>query len=366
MRQTKAPGAIIGILGGGQLGRMLVLAAAELGYSCHVYSADADAPAFQVCARRTVAAYDDQTALRAFASSVDVATFEFENIPAEPLRNMSAQVLLSPSIEALRISQDRLLEKEFIQAQGARAAPYVDITTEAQARATTKTLASGGILKTRRNGYDGKGQIRLEQNASADTLLAAWHQLGAVPCVLEGIIPFVKEISVIVARGYDGTVQTYVPVENRHKNHILDVTIAPAAVPDQTAKDAEAIAERLAAALNLVGILTVEMFVLSDGTLVVNELAPRVHNSGHWTIDACLTNQFEQHIRAICGLPLGATTRKANAVMKNLIGDDAESWLALLSDPANHLHLYGKKESRPGRKMGHVTKLYALDQQPYV
>ena len=366
-----SPGSTIGILGGGQLGRMLALAAAELGYRCHIFSPEADCPASQVAAATTVADYDDHTALDRFAAAIHVATFEFENIPVAAIERVAARIGLHPGAEVLRITQDRLLEKQFAQSHGAETAPYAALSSDAELAAATRSIGAPSVLKTRRLGYDGKGQQIIKAPAAvagsgalAAAMGEAWNALGRTPCVLESFVDFTCELSVVVARNAAGQLAAYVPVENRHSRHILATTIAPAQIPPPLAARAEQLARDIAAALDIVGVLAVEMFVTRDGRLLVNELAPRVHNSGHWTIEACCTSQFEQHIRAVCGLPLGAPDRHANAVMQNLIGDDIERWPAIIADPHNKLHLYGKTEARPGRKMGHVTRLFPLGTTP--
>ena len=357
-----APGAVIGILGGGQLGRMLALAAAGLGYRVHVYCPEPAGPAAEVAAAETVAAYDDDRALARFAAAVDVVTLEFENVPAQTVRWLAARVPVRPGELALGTAQDRLAEKQAIARVGAKTAPYRAVDAAADLAPALAGIGRPAILKTRRLGYDGKGQAPL---AGPDQGAEAWTRAvggaGAHPCLLEARIDFALEVSVIVARGLDGAVAAYPAVENRHRDHILDRTIAPAPIGPETAARATAIATDLAAALDLVGVLAVEFFVGPDGGLLVNEMAPRVHNSGHWTIEGCVTSQFEQQIRAVVGLPLGDPRPRAKAVMQNLIGADVERMPELAADPAARLHIYGKREVRPGRKMGHVTRLYPLD-----
>ncbi|MCA8927970.1 MAG: 5-(carboxyamino)imidazole ribonucleotide synthase [Alphaproteobacteria bacterium] len=345
-----APGATIGVLGGGQLGRMFALAAARLGYRVHVFAPEADNPTEQVCAAATHAGYDDTAALKAFAAACDVVTYEFENVPVDAAETIAATTPVRPAPDWLRVAQDRRREKAFVQAAGAEVAAYKAIATAADL--TQPGLSFPGILKTAQSGYDGKGQVRV---ADASDLPAAWESLGRVPCVLEAVVPFERELSVIVARGADGRVQCFPPVENRHENHILAETIAPAPVADSVAAKAVALAESIARHGDLVGLVAVEMFLLPDGGLLVNELAPRPHNSGHWSMDACQTDQFEQCVRAVCGLPLGGTAVLAPARMRNLLGDAVDDWARYLADPTAHLHLYGKGEARPGRKMGHVN-----------
>lgn len=351
------PGSVIGIVGGGQLGRMLATAAAELGYKVHIFSPEQGSPASQAAWRTTTAPYDDEDALTAFANSVDVVTFEFENIPHASLAVLEQHVPVHPSPELLKISQNRLREKNFINAQDIPTANYHRVsTTEELQRALTK-IGTPAILKTCELGYDGKGQISI---ATAEDAQAAWDKLGRVECVLEQKIDFVMEISVIVARGINGQQACYAPVQNIHKNHILDVTLAPAAIGKELIHAARHMALTLSRAANLQGLLAVEMFLTKDNKLLVNELAPRPHNSGHWTMDGCLTSQFEQCIRAVCGLPLGSTEHLCEVEMKNLIGEDVNGWEDYLKQPQAKLHLYGKKEARPGRKMGHVNLLKPL------
>ena len=357
------PGGAIGILGGGQLGRMLAMAAARLGLKSHIYCPEADSPAFDVAARATVAAYEDEAALAEFADHVDVVTYEFENVPARTAQVLAAHCAVRPGPAALAASQDRLVEKRFMADLGIPTAPFADVEDAgALARAVAK-IGRPSILKTRRFGYDGKGQAMLREGAD---LGATFRALGGSPCILEGVVPFEKEVSVVAARGLDGAFAAYDVCENVHEHHILARTVAPAALAPETAAAAIAMTRRIADALDYVGIIAVEMFVNRelDGhgraveALRVNEFAPRVHNSGHWTLDGAVTSQFEQHIRAICGWPLGAPTRHGASVeMRNLIGEDADKWRAILAEPGASLHLYGKAEARSGRKMGHVTRI---------
>jgi 5-(carboxyamino)imidazole ribonucleotide synthase len=352
------PGATIGILGNGQLGRMAALAAARLGYLCHVYGPEADAPANQVSAAATVAAYDDAAALSRFAQSVDVVTFEFENIPLATVEILEPLVTLRPSAKVLSICQHRLREKQFCNSVSVPTADYRAAESLEDLTAAVEAIGRPCILKSAELGYDGKGQVRI----TADSDLAeAWnamrgHAAEAIG-IVEAVVQFRMEVSVIVARGADGAMRTYVPVENRHRNHILDETLVPANLAPEISERAEVIARHLAQEMGLIGLLAVEMFVTHDDKVLVNEMAPRPHNSGHWTLDACITSQFEQFIRAVAGLPLGSTERLCDAVMKNLLGDEVEDWQKILSDPGNKLHLYGKASARPGRKMGHVTRL---------
>lgn len=347
-----APGATIGILGGGQLGRMLAMAAAQLGYRCHIFDPDPAAPAFDVCAARTVADYGDPEALGRFAASVDVVTFEFENVPVAALARLEAHNPTRPCSRALATAQDRLSEKRFVQAAGLPVSRFAGIASAEDLAAALGDFGPS-ILKTRRFGYDGKGQVRL---APGDDPAVAWAAIGGQPAILEALVPFDTEVSVIVARGLDGAEVAYGPVENTHRNGILDVSRVPAQVSAAAADAALAHTQTIADQLGYVGVLAVEWFVVGDQVLF-NEIAPRVHNSGHWTIEGAVTSQFENHIRAICGLPLGDPSPVAAVDMRNLIGEEAHDWAAILRDPQNHLHLYGKHEARPGRKMGHVTKV---------
>jgi 5-(carboxyamino)imidazole ribonucleotide synthase len=351
---TLVPGATIGILGGGQLGRMTALAAARLGYRCHVFATEPDSPAAQVCAAATVAPFSDGAAIRRFAAAVDVATFEFENIPAVAVRRVAAMKPVLPRPEILEIAQDRMREKDFLRSIGIATADYRAVADAVDLAAAMASFSSPAVLKSVRMGYDGKGQVLVTADAVPDE---AWRRMGGTLGILEAFVDFRCEISVIVARSADGAVALYPPVENRHLNHILDTTVAPAALPSGAAAEAERIACHIAERLQLVGVLAVEMFVTSDGQLLVNELAPRPHNSGHWTIDACMTSQFEQLVRAVAGLPLGSTERHSDAVMKNLIGREVDAWRDAIADPQAKLHLYGKTRVRAGRKMGHITRL---------
>jgi 5-(carboxyamino)imidazole ribonucleotide synthase len=349
-----APGATIGILGGGQLGRMIALAAARLGYRCHVFAQDADAPGAQVTNLATIAPFDDRAALARFAHAVDVITIEFENLPLEPLLELARAKPMRPAPDVLAVCQDRLKEKAFLGGIGVPVTPHWVIRGSDDLARAVSEHGGSAVLKTTRFGYDGKGQSSLEPGADAE---AAWAGLGADVAVLEAWVDFEREISVITARAADGACATYPPVENRHREHVLAQTIAPAPIAPELAAEARALAERIAAALDLVGLLAVEMFVTRDGRLLVNELAPRPHNSGHWTIDACAISQFEQLVRAVCGLPLGDPQPFAGAVMDNLLGTAIERWPELLAEPGARVHLYGKREVRAGRKLGHVTRL---------
>ena len=348
-----APGATIGILGGGQLGRMAAMAAARLGYRCHVLAPEADSPAADVAARFTCADYADEAALTAFAAAVAVVTLEFENVPVPALEFLARQRPVRPGPNVLRVTQDRLAEKDFLAGLGVPVTGYARVESAADLERARGRLGPG-VLKTVRFGYDGKGQLRID---AATDPGAAVARLGQPVLIHEAWVDFRLELSVVTARNPQGEVSSYVPVENRHRDHILDVTLAPAAIPAEVADEAVTLAEKIARALELEGLLAVEMFLAQDGRLLVNELAPRPHNSGHWTIDACATSQFEQQVRAVCGLPLGDPLRFADATMTNLLGHDADRWPELLTEPGARLHLYGKREARPGRKMGHVTRL---------
>ena len=346
-------GAVIGILGGGQLGRMLSVAAARLGFSCHVYEPGANPPAAQVAAKLTSADYNDEKALRRFARSVDVITYEFENIPTEALDILEADRPIRPGREALRISQDRLTEKTFLQALGLKTAPFADIDSVESLEAALKNIGTPAILKSRRFGYDGKGQIRM---TSPDGAKRAFGEMMGAPSILEGFVDFQREVSVIAARGLNGEVACFDPGENVHRDGILHTTTVPARLNGAQRTDAVLLAGQILNALDYVGVMGVELFVTGDG-LVVNEIAPRVHNSGHWTQNGCSVDQFEQHIRAITGWPLGDGRRHLDVVMENLIGAEVESALDLAKEPGTALHLYGKAEIKPGRKMGHVNRI---------
>lgn len=356
-----SPGSTIGILGGGQLGRMLAMAAAELGLNCHIYCDEENAPAYEVAAYRTVGAYDDEAALRAFAQSVDVATLEFENVPAAAMAMVSRDAPVFPPPFAVEVSQDRLAEKRFAQELEIGVAPYREVKSLEELEAAVEALGRPGLLKTRRLGYDGKGQVKITD----ETDLAEAHELvGGVDALYERFIDFRCEVSVVAVRGQDGEMRFYDPSENRHENQILAETRIPARVPDEIVSNATDIARRIVEALDYRGVLCVELFYGGEqapAPLIVNEIAPRVHNSGHWTLDACAVSQFENHIRAVAGWPLGPCTRHANAVMKNLIGDDVKQWLELAREGNAGLHLYGKRHIRPGRKMGHITWLSAMN-----
>ena len=350
-----APGSTIGIVGGGQLGRMLAMAAAQLGYRCHIYAPDEAPPAAEVSALFTRGAYDDQDALARFGAAVDVATYEFENIAAAPLQALAAMVPLYPPPNALEIGQDRLAEKSFVAELGGRPAPFAAVASVDELKDALARIGTPAILKTRRFGYDGKGQARIMHPGAAGE---AWASMRGAPSILESFVDFASEFSILLCRAASGEIAVWDAPANVHVGGILDTSSVPAApAAAQAIAEAAVLARKVAEALNYVGVLALEFFATADGA-VFNEMAPRVHNSGHWTIEGALTSQFENHIRAICGLPLGATGLVVPRVtMRNLIGDQVDEWARLLADPAAHLHLYGKDEARRGRKMGHVTWL---------
>jgi len=351
------PGSIIGIVGGGQLGRMLAMAAARLGYKVHIYAPDEAPPAAEVAALFTRGAFDDPQALVRFGETVDVATYEFENIAVGALSALAGKVALHPPCEALAVAQDRLGEKRFVAGLGGRPAPFAAVSTRAELDKALAAIGAPAILKTRRFGYDGKGQARIADPSDADR---AWAEVKAAPCVLEGLVAFEAEFSILLCRSATGEMLTWDAPCNVHRDGILATSNAPAPAALRPAiAEAEALSRTIADALNYVGVLALEYFAAADGA-VFNEMAPRVHNSGHWTIEGAVTSQFENHIRAVCGLPLGSAALAAGSVsMENLIGADAHDWADILADPSAHLHLYGKDAARPGRKMGHVTRLKA-------
>jgi 5-(carboxyamino)imidazole ribonucleotide synthase len=352
-----APGGRIGILGGGQLGRMIALAAAPLGLKTHVFAPDPASPAFDVASERTVAPYDDAAALTLFADSVDVVTYEFENVPAETARLVAAHKPLFPNERALATTQDRLSEKTFLRDLGLPTPAFAPVDDRGSMAAALGAVGRPAVLKTRRFGYDGKGQVLVREGLGIDQAVA---MMGGQPAILEAFVPFRAEVSVIAARGRSGEFAAYDVVENRHENHILRSSHVPAAIKPETAASAVAIAKKIAEALDYVGVLGVELFLV-DGPagerVVVNEIAPRVHNSGHWTIEGAETSQFEQHVRAIAGWPLGSTRTRGQVVMTNLLGAEANRWRELLAEPGAAVHLYGKGAPEPGRKMGHVTRV---------
>lgn len=380
MTDPLAPNSTIGILGGGQLGRMLSVAASRLGLKTHVFEPQPHCPAGDVAHRVTTAPYEDADAIRAFAGSVDVVTYEFENVPTAALDLIEDSTPIRPGRNALAVSQDRATEKTFLEGLGIGVAPWAPVDDEATLAEATARIGVPSILKTRTLGYDGKGQVRIN---AAEEALAAWDALGRAPCVLEGFVPFQREVSVIAARSTAGDLIAYDPGENVHRNGILHTTTVSSAVARGIKADAVLTAGRILNALDYVGVMGVEMFVMPGNKLLVNEIAPRVHNSGHWTIEGCVIDQFQQHIRAVAGWPLGDGERHSDAVMTNLIGADADDWQRLadtgsgtgagtrsgtgsgtlaasgsgVREPSGGLHLYGKAESRPGRKMGHITRI---------
>jgi 5-(carboxyamino)imidazole ribonucleotide synthase len=364
------PGDTIGILGGGQLGRMLAMAAADLGLKAHIYSPDKDSPAFDVAAHFTIAEFEDESALARFAETVDVVTYEFENVPARTAEVLADRKPVRPGASALAASQDRLVEKEFLTSLGIKTAPYAAVDDAGALPRAVAQIGRPAILKTRRFGYDGKGQAMIRDGSD---LGASFRSLGNSAMILEGVVNFTKEVSVIAARGIDGSFAAYDVCENVHANHILSTSLAPARISEDCAAEAVVCARKIADALDYVGVIAVEMFVVDEPrvgappqqTIRVNEIAPRVHNSGHWTLDGAVTSQFEQHVRAIAGWPLGATTRNGAAVeMRNLIGEDVNDWAKILAEPGACLRLYGKAEARPGRKMGHVVRILPRAPKP--
>lgn len=352
------PGATIGVMGGGQLGRMLAIAARPMGYRVHTFSPDENGPAAQLCDHATVASYDDEEAVRRFAGEIDLLTFEFENIPTRTIEWAAETVVVRPRGEVLHIAQNRLREKEFLSGAGLPVAPFHVVRTEGDLTAALATIGRPAILKGAAFGYDGKGQQRIDTH---DEVAEIWRDRDDEECVLEGVVDFRREVSAIVARGPDGETSVFPICENIHREHILDVTLAPARISPAIANAARDLAIEVAEKLDLVGLLAVEMFLRADGNLIINELAPRPHNSGHWTIEACATSQFEQHVRAVCGMPLGATDLLRPSAMVNLLSDvwkkGEPNWSAALAEANVHLHLYGKREPRARRKMGHLTAL---------
>ena len=354
------PGDTIGILGGGQLGRMLAMAAARLGLRCQVFAPDPDSPAFDVVLNATCAEYADVEALELFANDVDVITYEFENVPAAAAMILAARRPVLPDRKILETTQDRLAEKDFVKRLGIGTADYADVSSAASLRAAIARIGLPAVLKTRRFGYDGKGQAIIRDGDDPEKV---WEDLGTKSAILEAFIPFEREVSVVAARSADGDVECFDVTENEHRDHILKISRAPADISDALAQEASSIAGRIANALDYVGVLAVEMFVVrGDGgsKVLVNEIAPRVHNSGHWTLDGASISQFEQHIRAIAGWPLGKPVRHGPVTMTNLIGDDINDYEQWLTVPGASIHLYGKGPPRPGRKMGHVTQVGAV------
>lgn len=355
--RTIPPGSTIGIVGGGQLGRMIAIAAAQLGYRSHIFAPEASGPAADVSVGWTQAAYEDGDALARFAQGVDVITYEFENVPSAAVALLAGLGHVHPNARALGIAQERLAEKGFVADLGGRTAPYAAVNDRAGLTAAVARIGAPAILKTTRFGYDGKGQARI-MAATPEVLDRAWADIAGQPAVLEGFVRFDHEFSVILVRGHDGALRFWDSPHNVHREGILATSTVPApAVVQVQVPAARAIAAKVAEALDYVGVLTLEFFAGADGP-IFNEMAPRVHNSGHWTIEGAIASQFENHVRAICGLPLGSTDLvTAGAMMANLIGAQAHDWPAILADETAHLHLYGKNEARPGRKMGHVTRL---------
>jgi 5-(carboxyamino)imidazole ribonucleotide synthase len=348
------PGSTIGILGGGQLARMLALAAAPLGLNCHIFAPEQDSPAFQVSAARTCAAYDDKAALRTFAQAVQAVTYEFENVPVSTVKFLESLVPVRPGSKALGVAQDRIQEKRLARDLGAMTADFGSVNSLDELLSRVAQLGTPGILKTTRMGYDGKGQAKIN---STDDAAAAWAAMKDQPAIYESFVTFKCEVSVLVARGNDGRTACFDVTENVHRNHILHTSTVPANISPELAAEAVFVAQRMADALDYVGLMGVEFFV-GDDVLYVNEIAPRVHNSGHWTQNACTVSQFEQHMRAVAGWPLGPTRRHSDAVMTNLLGDEADDWRKLAAEPGTALHLYGKAQARPGRKMGHINRIH--------
>ncbi len=353
MSNALAQGSVIGILGGGQLGRMLSVAAARLGLKTVIFEPGSDCPASHVADQHVQADYNDEAALRRFGESVDVITYEFENIPTSALDILEKMKPIRPGREALRVSQDRIIEKDFLSKLGLKLAPYRAVNSQADLEAALGDIGAPAILKTCRMGYDGKGQARL---SAAGDVAEAWAAMQGAPSVLEGFVDFSHEVSVIAARGVSGEVACFDPGENVHRDGILRTTTVPARLSPSQRSDAVLIAAGILNALDYVGVLGVELFVTPEG-LIVNEIAPRVHNSGHWTQQGCTVDQFEQHIRAVAGWPLGDGGRYCDVVMENLIGDDMAQVPELARAPNCALHLYGKADVKPGRKMGHVNRV---------
>jgi 5-(carboxyamino)imidazole ribonucleotide synthase len=356
------PNSVIGLVGGGQLGRMSAMAAARLGYRCHILTREQGSPAGQVAAGETVSDYSDPVSLQRFAEAVDVISFEFENVSAEGLELLASIKPVRPSPEVLRISQDRVAEKAFLNRNEVATTAWAAVNSLEELTRGVARVGLPAVLKTTRYGYDGKGQVRLRDG---DDLVAAFEALAPKPLILEKFVDFACEVSVVAARGVDGVISCFDVTENRHRAGILDVSIAPARVLPEVAEEAQGIARQVAEAFDVVGIVAVEMFLDSDGRVLANEIAPRPHNSGHWTIEACPASQFEMHIRAVAGLALPPAIRHSDAVMKNLVGpEDAALWPRILGTPGFIPHLYGKAEARPGRKMGHVTRLFPKGGMP--
>ncbi len=347
------PGSTIGILGGGQLARMLALAAGKLGLNSHIYAPEKDSPAFQVSAAHTIAAYEDEAALAAFAASVQAVTYEFENVPVAAVKFLEAMVPVRPGSKALGVAQDRIAEKTLARQMGAMTAEFAEVNSLADLNAAVARIGLPAVLKTTRMGYDGKGQAKIMSLADVEP---AWAAMKNQPSILESFVNFRMEMSVICARGLDGGFAAYEPTENIHRNHVLHTSTVPANIDATLAAEAVFVAQRMAETLDYVGVMGVEFFV-SDDVIYVNEIAPRVHNSGHWTQDACVISQFEQHMRAVAGWPLGATTRHSDVVMTNLLGDEISQWRVLAAQPRVGVHVYGKADARVGRKMGHFNRI---------
>ncbi len=353
------PGAVLGVMGSGQLGRMFAIEARKMGYRVHTLSPDSDSPTGQIADREVTASYDDEAAVRDFAKGISVLTFEFENVPSRTIEWAAEHCIVRPAGRILHICQHRLREKEFLAGAGLPVAPFRIVNSADGLIAAAAEIGLPGVLKTAAFGYDGKGQRKL---MPGEVLTEAWMPFEGAPAVLEGFVRFEREISVLVCRGVDGVMATWPVCENEHANHILDITYCPARISESVASAARVLAERVALALDLVGVLAVEMFLLADGSIVINELAPRPHNSGHFSFDASVTSQFAQQVRTICGLPLGSTDSMMPSAMSNLLGDvwldsrtGTPDWAAALAVPGVHLHLYGKAEPKRGRKMGHIT-----------
>jgi 5-(carboxyamino)imidazole ribonucleotide synthase len=355
-QKTLLPGATIGVMGGGQLGRMFAIAARRMGYRVHTFSPEENGPAAQFSDRATAASYEDEAAVTGFARAIDVLTFEFENIPRRTIEWAAREQVVRPGGEVVLIAQNRLREKEFLAGANFPVAPFRRVASVADLTSALEAIGRPSILKGAAFGYDGKGQQRIDPETD---LHAIWSEREDAECVVERVIDFEKEISVIVARGADGQTAVFPVCENIHRHHILDLTLAPARIAERFAEGARDLACEVAKRLDLVGLLAVEMFLQDNGELIINELAPRPHNSGHWTIEGCVTSQFEQHVRAVCGLPLGRTDALRPAAMANLLGEiwaeGEPDWAAALAEPDVHLHLYGKREPRARRKMGHLT-----------
>ena len=353
------PGAVLGVMGSGQLGRMFAIEARKMGYRVHTLSPDSDSPTGQIADREVTAGYDDEAAVRDFAKGISVLTFEFENVPSRTIEWAAEHCIVRPAGRVLHICQHRLREKDFLAGAGLPVAPFRKVNSAGELIAAASEIGLPGVLKTAAFGYDGKGQRKL---MPGDNLTEAWIPFDGAPAVLEGFVRFEREISVLVCRGVDGAIATWPVCENEHANHILDITYCPARIPESVASTARVLAERVALALDLAGVLAVEMFLLADGSIVINELAPRPHNSGHFSFDASVTSQFAQQVRTVCGLPLGSTDSMMPSAMSNLLGDvwldsrtGTPDWAAALAIPGVHLHLYGKAEPKRGRKMGHIT-----------